>query len=350
MKSECTLIPSLIVNPSNIVIYNQVVWEPQRPTRKTSMFVNNELITVNQNFIRSTRKANGNVSDQAKRKITKAVDYLVTVASEKKVYERVTGKTVKFKIAFVTLTLPSKQIHPDSEIINKCLNSFILELKKYYEVKNYVWRAEKQENGNIHFHLITDRFIPFYELRNRWNRIVNKLGYVDRYQENMREFYKNGFRKSTNKNDKRPEALQYISYKKASTTNFSNPNSTDIHSTKKIRNIAKYITKYITKNDQPKPDDQPKPEERPQQTGRIWGCNHELSNIQGFRSEIDSELAEDLTKIVSSGKARIYTTAYFTVIYLNWQMLKNIGSDYMFKYFSDFLFQKFNYSHQLTAA
>lgn len=361
MKSELILIPQIIVHPSSIILYDRPVWKGIKPVRQklsTGQFDQNGTLLT---FKNSDRKAHGNVSIQAKRKMSKALDYLLTIATEKKVFERVSGKTVIFKVAFVTLTLTSKQIHPDSEIINKCLNSLLLELKKYYSVKHYLWRAEKQKNGNIHFHLVIDKFIPYYELRNRWNRIINKLGYVDRYQENMKEFYKSGFKVSNNKNDKRPEPLQYIAYQKALTSNFNCPNSTDIHSTRKINNLKKYLTKYMTKNENQNKENETGNSNdvqenevetiaRLSQTGRIWGCNHELSNIEGFQSEIDSEISDEITKLCKSGKVHIYRDTYYTVITVNFQDLKRLGSENLFYYFANYLLKKFDYSLQLKTA
>lgn len=350
MKAELNLIPTAIVNPSSIVVYNQVVWYPSKPTKEklsTGQFdENGNLIS----FLRSTRKAEGQVSPQAKRKISKAIDYLIATSREKKVYEKVSGKMVRFTIAFVTLTLPSKQIHSDKEIINKCLNSLLLEAKKYYEVKNYVWRAEKQQNGNIHFHLLIDKFIPYYELRNRWNRIVNKLGYVDRYQDNMKEYYKNGFRKSNNKNDKRPEELQYIAYQKASTSNYANPNSTDIHSTKKIKNLKAYVTKYLTKSEPETAENEEPKKEHQKQTGRVWSCNHELGQAKGYATEIDNEIGQELTNLKNSGKVRIYEGYYFTVYNVSFEQLNKLNAENLFYYFANYLLERFNYNYQMKIA
>lgn len=350
MKAELTLIPQCVVHPESIILYNEVNWYPCKPSKSKQNYNNVEKTETQTKFEKSSRKANGNVSKIAKRKISKAIEYLITTSSQKKVYERISGKTVIFKVAFVTLTLTSKQQHSDSDIINKCLNSFLLELKKFYELKNYIWRAEKQKNGNIHFHILIDKFVPYYELRNRWNRIINKLGYVDRYQENMKEYYKSGFKMSTNKKDTRPETLQYIAYKKASTTNFNCPNSTDIHSTKHIKNIKSYICKYLTKNKETPGTEAKKETETIIQTGRVWGCNHDLSKITGCKLIIDTEIYTELSKIVKDSHVRKYSTVYFTVYYLDYHLIKKLGADVLFKYFSDYLFQTFSFSEQLKIA
>lgn len=82
---------------------------------------------------------------------------------------------------FLTLTLPHEQIHTDAEINRKCLQPFLQRLKRDYEIENYFWRAEAQENGNLHYHLLIDRYIPKRYLQISWNNCVDALGYLERY-------------------------------------------------------------------------------------------------------------------------------------------------------------------------
>jgi len=83
---------------------------------------------------------------------------------------------------FVTLTLPSTQKHDDRDIKRKVLEHFIKRLQYQFSVRHYFWRAEVQENGNIHFHLILDRYIDKTDLRDHWNRALTPLGYIDRFE------------------------------------------------------------------------------------------------------------------------------------------------------------------------
>ena len=314
MHSDIVIIPHVVINPSNIVSYSEVVWEKPREKRG-KLFVDTRPENEQPDkFIASSRKAGGKVSVQAKRKMSKALEYLITISKQKTVHERLSNKYVTFRTAFLTLTLPSKQIHPDKEIINTCLNSFFNELRKYHNVKNYVWRAELQKNGNIHFHIVTDTFIAWYDARNRWNRIVNKLGYVDRFQE------KNGHK---------------------------TPNSTDIHSTRKIKNLKAYLVKYMAKDvRQPEPDQEQIENERIQE-GRIWGCNHELSQTRGLNMIVDSELEAELKEVLRRPEVRKYEGDYFTVYYLDYHLLLKYGSGALFKFFSDYLFEQLHFSEQL---
>lgn len=347
MKASLELIPTLIVHPSHMVVYNQVHWYPTKPTSKKNTNFIEPTKERDEKFVKSTRKANGNVSDNAKRKLEKAIEYIITTSYEKRQQVKGSEKIIKFKIAFITLTLPSKQSHTDLEITNRCLNSMIDELKKYYKIHNYVWRAEKQKNGNLHFHIIIDKFVPWSELRDRWNRIINKLGYVDNYRKFLKEWHISGFKVRTDLLKNWDEQSQRLAYQKGKSNDYNNPNSIDIHSTKHIRNIKQYLSKYMSKNEYTQRKAQTENEDFTQSTGRIWGCNHELSNIKGYQCEIDTETSGELEKIVKSGKARVYSSTYFTVFYIDWHKLRSIGANWLFGYFSNYLLETFNYSEQL---
>ena len=161
------------------------------------------------------RRTHGLISVKANRRVRNAIDWLVYLAKFKPVHEKATGRTWQFKLNFVTLTLCSRQIHSDNEIKSTLLNQFLTELRAKYGCVLYLWRAESQSNGNLHFHVITDVFIPWRTLRTDWNRIQEKLGYVTRYTA------------KTGKTD---------------------PNSTDIHSIKNVRDLPAYLSKYCSKN------------------------------------------------------------------------------------------------------
>ncbi len=211
----------------------------------------------------NTNKYN-EISEHSTRRLRKMLDYMVYITKEKVIngkkiitkhqtetteYEKAEKyqEKVTYKLTFITLTLPSMQIHSDKEIKSKCLNHFLTVLRNKFKSELYIWKAEKQENGNIHFHILCDKYIHYTKLRECWNRIINKLGYVDAYQKKMQEYYKNGFKLSDNKNDKRSETQQRKAYEKSKAENWSNPNSTDIHSLYKVRNICTYMAKYLAK-------------------------------------------------------------------------------------------------------
>lgn len=201
---------------------------------------------------------------------------------------------------FVTLTLPATQQHSDKELTNYILNPFLVYARKYFNVRYYIWKKELQENGNLHFHLIVDRFIDYNCLRREWNKLCNRgfvdgvdkpFDYVDRYTQKWREFYKNGFNSSKvieyvsnlksvqdeieqkaiefeNKNSRFIENAEYENIKSSiilkelekykaiyvkemqlpESERFINPNSTDIQAVKSPALVSFYLSKYISKN------------------------------------------------------------------------------------------------------
>ena len=65
---------------------------------------------------------NGKMSDITKKKIARAIDYLVYLAQPKRLPHTKHGKGLFFRLNFVTLTLSSEQIHSDNEIQNHVLD------------------------------------------------------------------------------------------------------------------------------------------------------------------------------------------------------------------------------------
>jgi hypothetical protein len=349
MKSELIIIPRISIHPGKICSYNSIEWLPAKGKKERTPFDSYMAAKRMDNLKNNQRQNHEFISKQAKRKLSKSLDYLLLLASEKKAESRFSGRQFAFKIAFITLTLPSEQIHPDNEIKSKCLNSFLIELTKFYHVKNYIWRSELQENGNIHFHIIIDKFVPWSELRDRWNRIINKLGYVTRYREKMKEKFKDGFIYEKSKNPKWTKDKQFNSYQKNIKTDFHSPNSTDIHSIRKIHNIKLYISKYLTKSKENNQNNQENENNVIKHTGRIWGCNQQLSNIKGAVSDVDNQLEAELLKVVQKSQCYSFTDTYFSVHFIDYQKLPEYGGAELFKIFCQYLINRFGYHQQLFA-
>lgn len=192
----------------------------------------------------------GKVSVKSATKIRNAVNWLVASASDKWVYDKVLAKRYKFKINFITLTLPASQGSlTDNQFKKKMLGSFLRNCQYNYGLKNYVWKVEAQKNGNIHAHITTDTFIHYKDVARQWNKQLAKHGFIDAFEK------KHGHR---------------------------NPPSTEIKSVRKVQNLAAYLAKYLSKS---------APQFRPI-VGRLWGCNTHLSGANkciAFSNTFDSE-------------------------------------------------------------
>lgn len=231
------------------------------------------------NLIRDNQY-NGYMSDATCRQVKKMIEnWLVSIEIKQ-------GGKIKYQNrgsvypTFVTLTLPFKQMHNDNTLKRVLLEPMIQWLTSEkldskgqnvgWGVKCYLWRAETQKNGNLHFHIIVDRWIDMSRLRQKWNQILDRLGYVKMYAMKQKFIFKDGFvirqeqlnqqiktlRDRAKRNGKTlglKEAKKQAaeSQKKAwiqgIESNWTNPNSTDVHKLGNIKSISAYVTKYVTK-------------------------------------------------------------------------------------------------------
>lgn len=232
-KSNYMYAQTLSIKSNYSVLFNQ--WQGE--------------VSFNRNFnsksLNNLRNNNtgGKVSKKAASKMSVIIDWFVLMSRKKIGVVSKNNRKVAFKCSLITLTLSSSQIHSDEVIKRELLNVFLIEAGRLWGLKNFVWRAEKQKNGNIHFHIVTDVFIDCLELRVKWNGIQEKLGYVSRFGLH------------------------------------DNPNSTDIHSLRNVRNVGAYMRKYMVKNGAGSGV----------VSGRLWGCSRKLSKIPKFQIVLSNE-------------------------------------------------------------
>lgn len=317
--SERLIESRILIHPLNLVLYSRIHWTGEKPFRKFSVLLN-----LKDNYHHKK------ISEPAKRKIKKAINYLIYTAHPKKTYNNRTKSYFSFKVNFITLTLSSTQIHSDNEIKKRLLNQFLIEANKKWNVQNYVWKAERQRNGNIHFHILTDKFIPWNELRNTWNRIQNKMGYIDRFIE------KNGSKV---------------------------PNSTDIHSLQKISNIYDYVTKYMCKNGQSNrlkvsrsslglPDKSQwkvrsvslnalKFLRKEADIGRLWGCNYSLSHIEGAQAELNDEILKEIAQLQKINSTKRIDRERYSLVFFDNKVIQGDKFPILKKIFNEYILSRF---------
>ena len=256
--------------------------------------------------------------------------------------------TAKNKVGFLTLTLPSVQIHSDKEIKKKCLNQFLTELRNEYDVKKYIWKGEKQDNGNIHFHLLTDTFLPVIEMRDKWNRIINKLGYVYSYSQKMRKIsWVNYLEMRMRKNDPRPvrelKKIYLKAYKKGVKEKWKNPNSIDIESLRKVKNVGAYIGKYMSKEHKGKGD-----KSKLSVDGRLWFSSSSVSKMKNLLIEaFEPEFYEFVDMLAEANNEKsIYETEYTTTLSIPIDLLHKQGFKEIPEKFFEYAKDVFNGFHE----
>jgi hypothetical protein len=246
---------------------------------------------------------NGYLSPTSARQIKKFLSsWLTSLELQIHKQEKQTGRASnRLYPTFVTLTLPAEQIHDDNFIKRHLLNRLIIRLKEKFDVQHYFWRAEPQKNGNLHFHLLIDRWIYWKDVRKLWNRILDDHGYIDLYRQNQQLHHLGGFKLRPELLKNWPESRQRQAHKEGIESNWSNPNTTDIHAIRKVKSLSAYVVKYVCKT----PEQEEGQQQNRQIQGRIWGCNDQLRELRHFRETVSfTQNFQEFTNQTMSGYLR----------------------------------------------
>lgn len=219
------------------------------------------------------KRSNWKLSYQTKMKIKDSIQLLYTLSPRRKAYNGNTLVSKKFKALFVTLTLPSKQKHTDIEI-KECLNRFLVNIRKVYNVENYVWKAELQQNNNIHFHLVLDRYIHHNAIRYYWNMAVSPLNYVLEYQNKYKNMTIEEYCRYRNISIEK--GLK--GYRYGTKTNWSDPPTENVQILESVKQVSHYLSKYLAKEVKEETTESEK--ERILSFGRVWARSQSLSQFQ----------------------------------------------------------------------
>jgi hypothetical protein len=227
-----------IIYPGKLILMNDVIkWDVVNQKA-----VNNR-VNVDKKVIEK-KFHNFEISNTSRSKIIKKISWLFHCAKSKSV-KSYSGKEIyNFKVNFITLTLPSKQNHPTSQITKDCFERFLNEMRTRCKMANYVWRLEFQNNGNVHYHLVTDTYIDYSLVLKVWNRIINYLGYVDAYCEKMSKLKFHEYVSLFPNVDFEVLNKRYI---KGRANKWKCPNSVDVKNANSQKNISMYISKYFSK-------------------------------------------------------------------------------------------------------
>lgn len=252
----------------------------------------------------SNTRLKNELSKKAKKSLKTATNWISFLSRERDVNFQNGNSYKGFRLSFVTLTLPGKQMHTHSEIVSRCLNQFLIRLRAKYGISNYVWKAELQENGNIHFHLILDRYINWKPLRYIWNQCINLLGYVSRYRETMEKLDFDEYCYWRYQTGNPRAAAVKKAWKYGKETNWQSPNTTDVHSVKKVKDLVAYVSKYLSK-DIAKKKTGPIADSIEELTGRLWYCSQSLSKLKRVKVPVSfdnrryARLLRNCSKVLS---------------------------------------------------
>jgi hypothetical protein len=248
-NSSFTRWPVLQVAPHKLIVYERIEWHV-RPHKRDRGAWSDKCQSNTYQAGSNKNRYTGSLSKSARKKMRKAIALMVASSAEKEVINFTNGKRFRFRINFITLTLPSAQGDiTDKQIKQACLEPFFQRMRRKHGMRSYVWRAERQKNGNLHFHVLSETWIHYIKLREEWNECVQKLGMIDAF------YAKHGHR---------------------------DPNSTDVHAVWNVEDVEAYVTKYMSKDASGKDKVE----------GKLWDCSENLKTGKTFEIELSDSAVD----------------------------------------------------------
>lgn len=322
--TEQIFLPYHSINPNYIACYYQ---------RETPS--NNHQSNPLTNSLPTSNSSGRFLSPSSKKRLKKSCNWLLELATSKKVYHEKYKSHYYMKVNFITLTLPALQSHLDTTIKRECLNLFLANLRKTCKVNNYIWRNEAQENGNIHFHILTDTYINHYLIRTFWNRAIGKLGYLKKYQQKFKGKSFDDYCKIVDPKNNMDKDILLRRWKFGNSSNWLSPNTTDIHSLQNVKNVPAYLVKYLTKEENEKGKDNRYTLKSRKIKGKGWGVSQELSKIRGLKDLRNEKVEKIIDFAVDKLGCKVIVEEWVTVYCVRMEEWKNA-----FKSFYDGMIEK----------
>lgn len=194
------------------------------------------------------------------------------------------NKSKKF-CAFYSISFP---VEISDEIGYKVFNTWLTRCRKECGLKSYLWVAERQKNGTLHFHLITHNYMQI--------RKVNEF-----MRQSLFTQYEKGFLKC---NPKVIEKYNGVDVDNLYHSKRKKNNNKRLSRVEAQRKLSYYLTKYISKNDV-------KSERLP------WHCSRDISalfisiNYDDVTNLEIADLIADNPDAVTTYEQEFFTMHYF---------------------------------------
>ena len=146
VQNRYTVVEKISLTPNSLSIYNRFYLNGVRDKLDISNSLRKELASMGLADIaplpktRNSVSHNFQLSKQAQKNLREKVNWLYYFAKKKTIITRKGKILTNFKMNFVTLKLPSEQIHTSDFITKNCLNQLLTEIGKKYEFKNYTYQ------------------------------------------------------------------------------------------------------------------------------------------------------------------------------------------------------------------
>lgn len=273
-------------------------------------------------------KKSVNLSASSKKEIRDSI-FSMYQLSKPRTIKAINGKFIyNFRQSFVTLTLPSKQVHSDVEI-KKCLNHFLTNIRRAFKIENYVWKAELQKNENIHFHISFDKYIHYQAIRYYWLLAIKPLGYVEAYRAKFSKMSLSEY--STYR--KLPQSSCKDAFMQGVRSSWQSPNCVDVSAVTTASSVSNYLSKYFAKNDDSNIDS-----DRIKAFGKVWARSTSLSRLKYKNKFQWQEIKEFIRQLLAQNAVKKVVYDFSTVFYINFKALKGVHK----RFFEKILFSNAN--------
>jgi hypothetical protein len=343
-KPVITRIPMCKVSPNSVVLYDDLDGYTRKGNSKIYVDTEHYYTPANNTANLRNNKHSGFLSKKSVSRLRAAIKYLFWLSGVFTIKnDKIISHAYK-RVSMLTLTLSSPQVHNDNYIKSKMLNQFFIELRKFNSNLIYLWRAERQKNGNLHFHVLINIYLPLNLLLSTWNRIQAKEGYLQPYTEKHKYLSFIDYcllyppRKFSDYNARRKA---YINQK---STGWANPNSLDIQSLKNVKNSYSYCSKYVSKCEYTEIQEKYSNNEISEKEykdfvsanaiqGHIWYASESILNISSIPEMISSSLDAEISQLHEIKDIFIKEFTYLKVICISAERLFNLGFFHLFNLF-----------------
>lgn len=322
-QSPWTVIEHFSLTPNSLAVYprfykNGISASTQVTEKKDKIYFDEKgNITLIRPDAKPLNGHNFELSKQAGKNLRSKVTWLYYFAKSQTITTTKGKHLSNLKMNFITLKLPSEQIHTSDFITKNCLNQLIVEIKKRYNFKNYVWRLEYQKNGNLHYHIATDTYIDWGFLVQVWNRILNKYGYVDLYTRKFSTMSLSEYIKSQGYGKKLDYKILQERYAKGCADKWTKPNTVDVKAVFGKNNIGFYISKYMSKKENSTEEKKLPICEQNSSNSRLWYCSQSLSKCKSDSDFRESQEIDLFSILHNLEKVKKFVSDYCTILYFN---------------------------------
>ena len=243
------LIPTIQVRHDCLVLYNRYEGfrRPDPPPR--------------------TQSYSGELTNNARRRLRKAFDIFLQLFPPRVILNEATGRKQLFRAALITLTIPTLKKVSLREGNKKLLQPFLRHLRA--PGRAYIWKAEAQSRGQLHYHIVYSHFVHFDEVRSRWNRILKRARLLDDFARRYGHF---------------------------------NPPSTRVESVRKVRRMGAYFEKYLAKQDRNALGE-----------GKVWDCSRGLK-VNRFSCDLSGSQLCMIASAATQAKCVLRETEHALIV------------------------------------